>query len=67
MIAEVADCIKNGKRFHRRWENGYDNTVSVWTANGEKYASYSEEYRNCGNGHYYLMFDATHAIFYEDD
>ena len=21
----------------------------------------------CGNGHYGLLFDATHAIFYEDD
>jgi hypothetical protein len=34
---------------------------------GEKLAWYSEEYRGCLNGHYYLMFDATHAIFYEDD
>ncbi len=30
-------------------------------------AWYSEEYRNCGNGHYYLALDATHALFYEDD
>lgn len=30
-------------------------------------AWYSEEYRGCGNGHYYLALDATHAIFYEDD
>ena len=28
---------------------------------------YSEEFKGCGNGHYYLLFDATHAIFYEDD
>lgn len=30
-------------------------------------AWYSEEYRGCGNGHYYLAVDATHAVFYEDD
>jgi hypothetical protein len=30
-------------------------------------AWYSEEYRSCGNGHYYLALDATHALFYEDD
>lgn len=30
-------------------------------------AWYSEEYKNCGNGHYYLALDATHALFYEDD
>lgn len=67
MRAEVAECIKNGTNFHRRWENGYDNTVEVANCDGEKLAWYSEEYRNCGNGWYYLMFDATHAIFYEKD
>ena len=67
MSAEVAECIKNGTDFHRRWENGYDNSVEIANRNGEKLAWYSEEYRGCGNGHYYLMFDATHAIFYEDD
>jgi hypothetical protein len=30
-------------------------------------AWYSEEYKNCGNGHYYLALDDTHALFYEDD
>ena len=67
MSAEVADCIKNGTEFHRRWENGYDNSVEISNHGGEKLAWYSEGYRNSGNGHYYLMFDATHAIFYEDD
>ena len=67
MSAEVADCIKNGREFSRRWENGYDNSVEIANRNGEKLAWYSEEYRNCGNGWYYLMFDATHAIFYEKD
>ena len=67
MSEEVAQCIKNGTSFHRRWTNGYDNSVEIANRNGEKLAWYSEEYRECGNGHYYLMFDATHAIFYEDD
>jgi len=30
-------------------------------------AWYSEEFRGCGNGHYFLALDATHAIFWEDD
>ena len=30
-------------------------------------AWYSEEYRNCGNGHYYLALDESAALFYEDD
>ena len=67
MNEEVAECIKSGRSFHRRWTNGYDNTLDVEVNDGVMRAWYSEEYRNCGNGHYYLMFDATHAIFYEDD
>jgi hypothetical protein len=30
-------------------------------------AWYSEEYKDCGNGHYYLALDSTHALFCEDD
>lgn len=34
---------------------------------GIRRAWYSEEYRGCGNGHYYLAINATHAIYYEKD
>lgn len=65
---KVEDAIKNGKDYSYRWRNGYDNTIDVWIdREGGKHATYSEEYVNCGNGHYYLMLDATHAIHYEDD
>lgn len=30
-------------------------------------AFYSEEFRGCGNGHYYLALDATHCVWCEDD
>lgn len=30
-------------------------------------AWYSEEYRGCGNGHYYYALDASTALFVEDD
>ena len=32
-----------------------------------KRAWYSEEYKNCGNGHYYLAIDNTTAVYYEVD
>ena len=68
MTELVREHIKNGTKFSRRWENGYDNSIDVVVdETGYKRAWYSEEYRGCGNGHYYLLFDATHAIFYEDD
>lgn len=30
-------------------------------------AWYSEEFRGCANGHYYLMLNSTHAIYCEND
>lgn len=30
-------------------------------------AWYSEEYKGCGNGHYYLALDNEHALYCEDD
>jgi hypothetical protein len=65
--AEVEKAIKDKKGYHRRWTNGYDNTIEITFADECPRGWLSCEYRGCGNGHYYLMFDATHAIFYEDD
>ena len=65
--SQIEKAIAEKSNYHRRWTNGYDNTIDiVFDENGSR-GWYSEEYRNCGNGHYYLLFDATHAIFYEDD
>lgn len=65
---DIAKSIKEHKNSSDRWVNGYDCSYEVrFEENGEARAWYSEEFRNCGNGHYYLLFDATHAIFYEDD
>lgn len=48
-----------------RITDGYDVTFNYQPEDNK--AWYSEEYRGCGNGHYYLALDATHALFYEDD
>ena len=65
---EVKDAIENGKNYSYRWRNNYDNTIDVWVdKDGGVHATYAEEYLNCGNGHYYFMLDASHAIHYEDD
>lgn len=52
----------------RRWRKGYDNSLCVDTkcTDGPK-AYYSEEYRDCGNGHYYIAVSESHALFCEDD
>ena len=49
-------------------ERGYTSYDVSYQYNAEKNrAWYSEEYRGCGNGHYYLALDSTMALFYEDD
>lgn len=51
-----------------RWYGSYDYSISFEkTKSGELIGWYSAEYKGCGNGHYYLLLDATHAIYYEDD
>lgn len=46
----------------------YDNRFSMQKdADGNVLAFYSEEYKNMGNGHYYIALDETHALFVEDD
>ena len=59
--------ISDKKPIRFTWRNVYDNTLQILSDNGIYRGFYSEEFRGCGNGHYYLLFDATHAIFYEDD
>lgn len=65
--ADVEKAIAEKRNYSHRWTNGYDNTLEIVFDEKMPRAWYSEEYRGCGNGHYYLLFDATHAIYYEDD
>ena len=60
---------ESGTREVFRWTSGYDVTYTIGKQEeGEDRGAWlSLEYRNCGNGHYGLLLDATHAVFYEDD
>ena len=68
-LADIANALENKQPItvgtDGRITNGYD--VSYNYQPEDNKAWYSEEYRGCGNGHYYLALDATHALFYEDD
>lgn len=65
----IREAIKNGTRYGTGWHGSYDYYVEVSTSkeDGKARGWFSAEYKNCGNGHYYLLFDESHAIFYEDD
>lgn len=63
----LKEAMENKEPF-REFEqvpNYYD--VSVSYDPERMTGSYSEEYRGYGNGHYYLLLDHEHALFYEDD
>ena len=50
------------------WRGSYDYSIEIRKdKDGILKGWYSAEYKNCGNGHYYLLLDASHAIYYEDD
>lgn len=67
-LTNVQNAIEFKRNFSTYWRNGYDNTLSIEIdSNGNARGYYSEEFKGCGNGHYYLLFDYKHAIFYEDD
>ena len=68
VLTNVQNAISLKRDFSHRWRNNYDNSLEVnFNKDGIGRAWYSEEYKNCANGHYYLLFDYNHAIFYEDD
>lgn len=67
IINSVKRAIGEKKPIRFAWRNVYDNTLEIINDNDIYRGFYSEEFKGCGNGHYYLLFDATHAIFYEDD
>ncbi len=66
-IEKFAKAISNREHYNYSWHKGYDNSIGVRDDSGVLKAWYSEEYRGCGNGHYYLALSATHAIFHSDD
>ena len=62
-----AKSIAEKTEYRHRWEKGYDNSIECGPRSDDMCAWYSEEYRGCGNGHYYLALDARHALFVEND
>jgi len=66
ILKRITIAIQDRKDHHESGRTNYDISFEYSYKKGNK-AWYSEEFKNCGNGHYYLALDATHALFYEDD
>lgn len=64
----ILEHINEKTEYHYAWRKGYDNRLTLDLGkDGVMRGWYSEEYLNCGNGHYYIMLDANHALYCEDD
>lgn len=61
----IAYAMQEKRRYSCRYTVNYD--VSFEYDPDKNKAWYSEEYRNCGNGHYYLALNHSTALFCEDD
>lgn len=64
----VREAIETQEDFLYSWRSNYDYRVSgSLGADGTFWATLSQEYKGCGNGHYWLLISPTQAIFCEDD
>lgn len=62
---EIAKCMTEKKKISFGTRTSYDVSFEYTGESGK--AWYSEEYKGCGNGHYYLALDNNLALFCEND
>ncbi len=62
---EIKCAIEDRRPYSTRARTSYD--VSFDYDPGKGKAWYSEEYKDCGNGHYYIALDESTALFIEND
>ena len=65
ILAQIKEAVEKRAALHISAQAGYDVSFSYRPEINS--AWYSEEYRDCGNGHYFIALDETHALFIEDD
>jgi len=64
-LAQIKEALENKTDIHITGRRNYD--ISFEYKGDSKRAWYSEEYKGCGNGHYYLALNHEYALYYEDD
>jgi hypothetical protein len=65
VLQRIQEAMNKKEKYSTHGRTAYD-TSFEYRPDINK-AWFSEEYRGCGNGHYFLSLDATHCLFYEDD
>ena len=65
--AAIKDALDNKGQYRCSWRYKYDCSVEVNATEEVQKAWFSLEFKDCGNGHYYLLLNENLAIFAEDD
>lgn len=65
VIEEFFNALRKGERWssHRFNIYGYDGSLHTWAGMGY----FDKEYRDCGNGYYYLLINDENFIGYDID
>lgn len=64
----IQEAFDARQEFRVSWRDKYDCTASGNRGPDGVYRAFlSLEYKDCGNGHYYILLDGEHALFIEDD
>ena len=67
-LKQIADAIANKKDFSYSWRKGYDYSFQLKNCDDGEYKGWlSQEFKDCGNGHYWLVISPTQCIFCEND
>ena len=68
LLPEIAQAIQNKECNRWKWRGSYDYSVSLQiNGDGHYVGFFSQEFKSCGNGHYWLLISPTTAIFAESD
>lgn len=67
-LEAIATAIANKSDYRVSWRKDYDYSFELKnTPDGDYKGWLSQEFKNCGNGHYWLVISTTQCIFAEDD
>jgi hypothetical protein len=67
VVNNIKQAIRDKVDYRTKWRKNYDNSIHIEHGNNNLRGWYSEEYKDCGNGHYYYLLDETHALYGEKD
>lgn len=65
ILKTIQEKMDAKEKYQTSGRSSYDVSFEYNPENNR--AWYSEEFKDCGNGHYYLALNSTHALFAEDD